>query len=99
MWYFWPLCDVRSLRGDGLIAERFEIEGTKLSLDPARVILFADVLIDAPSYGFFFDPRSEYHGWVFGSDGAGNFISAKSMDEFFSKFFKHHEDVLLVLEE
>lgn len=59
----------------------------------SRVILFADSLIDAPSYGIFHSPGHRYDGIVF--DCSMGHLSALSFNKWIAAFLDHGEDGLL----
>ena len=94
MWNFWPLPELKTMKDCGGTAS-FEVEELSSEFDPAKIILFADVMIDAPVYVFLCDPHSPHHEWVFADQGGESFVSARSMEEFFSNFCNHHDDILL----
>jgi len=60
------------------------------------LILFADAMIDLPTYGVFLAPGERFHGMVF--DTSCRYLSAQSFDDWVVMFIARGEDSLLIQE-
>ncbi len=105
MWRFWPCAEITThheYRGEADFTpdtndlRALEPSVSRVSLSGRNLILFADSLIDAPTYGVFHSPGHRWHGAVF--DASNGYLSAQSWDDWVATFIDRGEDGLLFLE-
>ena len=103
IWNFWPCAKIASY-SEYRDKEEFLPDNNWLRMiDPSvrevrlmasRVILFADSLIEAPTYGLYHAPGRRFDGIVF--DATYGTISALSFNVWISDFIDHGEDGFLL---
>lgn len=103
IWKFWP-CSEITTHSEYRQTEDFIPDITDLRLlDPSlhavrlrgdRLILFADAMIDLPTYGVYLSPNEPFHGMVF--DTSCRHLSAQSFDVWTEMFITRGEDALLI---
>ena len=102
IWRFWPCSEIKThsdYRGSGDFCpdnndlRTIDSSARAVRLPGSRVILFADALIDAPTYGIFHSPGHRYDGFVF--DCSMGYLSAESFEDWIAAFIDHGEDGLL----
>jgi hypothetical protein len=105
MWRFWPCAEITThseYRGkadfipDNNHLRLLDSSSSRVSLSGRNLILFADSLIDLPTYGLFHSPGHRWHGAVF--DASNGYLSARNWDEWVATFIERGEDGLLFLE-
>lgn len=104
MWRFWSCAEITTHDEYRAEAEFTPDHNSLRSLVPSEapvslpgrnLILFADSLIDAPTYGIFHSPGHRWHGVVF--DASNGYISAWNWEDWVAAFLDHGEDGLLFL--
>ncbi|MBK1856607.1 SMI1/KNR4 family protein [Verrucomicrobiaceae bacterium 5K15] len=102
IWRFWPCSEIKSYteyREKGFfIPDHNDIRNIlpsvkNLTFLGHRMIVFADALIDAPSYGMYLDEGHVCHNWIF--DISYGYVSAISFDEW-SKIFVEQAEYGLI---
>lgn len=102
LWRFWPCAEItthREYRGeadftpDNNDLRALDPSASRVLLAGQNLILFADTLIDAPTYGVFHSPGHQWHGAVF--DTSNGYLSARNWDEWAAAFVDRGEDGLL----
>lgn len=106
IWRFWPCAEITTHR-DYRNQDEFSPDNSALckatpsagavALPGSNLILFADSMIDLPTYGVFHSPGHRYHGRVF--DASLGYLSAFSFGEWIAAFIDHGEDGLLIAEQ
>lgn len=103
IWRFWPCSEITTYsvyRNDGIFSpangdhlRTIDPSAWSVTLPGSRLILFADSMIDAPTYGIFHFPGHPFDGVVF--DCSMDYLSARNFDEWVAAFVDHGEDGLL----
>ncbi|QTN32867.1 SMI1/KNR4 family protein [Akkermansiaceae bacterium] len=103
IWNFWPCAKISSY-GDYRDEDEFlpdnnwlrmiDPSAREIKLPASRVILFADSLIEAPTYGLYHSPGCRFDGIVF--DTTYGSISALSLGYWLDDFIDHGEEGLLL---
>ena len=105
IWRFWPCSEITSYQEyadcdqfcpDNNYLRELDSTARAVTLPASKLILFADALIDAPTYGVFHDLGHQFDGVVF--DISFGPVSARSFPDWIAAFIDHGEDGLLVLD-
>jgi len=103
IWKFWPCSEITTYseyRGSHeLPLDHNDLRSiaphlSDIHLSGSRIILFADAMIDAPTYGLFRSPGHICDGMVF--DCSIGYLSAKSFADWIAAFIEHGKDGLLL---
>jgi hypothetical protein len=99
-WLFWPCAEITShahYRGEPF----FDLDDIEVDLirkvgplPGDRLMLFADSMIDLPTYGVLLQPGHPCDGWVF--DCSHGYVSAQSFTEWVTVFVDRGEEGLLI---
>lgn len=102
VWRFWPCAEITSsqaYRGrDECVIDHEDLSPlgvteSEARLPASRLILFADALVDAATYGVFLEPGHPWDGMVF--DEANGYFSARNMEEWIQAFMSQAESALI----
>lgn len=103
IWRFWPCAEITTYQvyrgrddfhpNDNAL-QKMNLSATTDTLPSSRLILFADALIDLPTYGVFHLPGHPYHGMVF--DTSMGILSALSFGDWIAAFIDRGENCLLL---
>jgi hypothetical protein len=105
IWRFWPCSEITThseYRETGdFIPNNGDLRLLDTSLDSVRLradrlILFADAMIELPTYGVYLAPGERFHGMVF--DTSCRYLSAQTFDEWVEMFIARGEDAVLMQE-
>lgn len=103
IWRFWPCSEITThsaYRNAGdFIPDNNDLRSINPSVQSVRLrgdrlILFADAMIDLPTYGVYMAPGEPFHGMVF--DASCRYLSALSFDEWVEMFISRGEEALLI---
>lgn len=103
IWNFWPCAKIASYSEytdkeeflpDNNWLRMIDPSAREVRLMASKVILFADSLIEAPTYGLYHAPGCRFDGIVF--DATYGTISALSLNVWISDFIDHGEDGFLL---
>jgi hypothetical protein len=101
LWLFWPCTEITShanCRGEPFFDLDDDIEADLIRkvgpLPGDRLILFADSMIQLPTYGVLLQPGHPCDGWVF--DCSIGCVSARSFADWVTAFTDHGEEGLLL---
>ena len=105
IWRFWPCSEITSYQEfadcdhfcpDNNYLRELDPTARAVTIPASKLILFADALIDAPTYGVFHDLGHQFDGVVF--DISFGSVSARCFGDWISAFIGHGEDGLLMLD-
>lgn len=103
VWRFWPCAEITSSQAYRGQEERvidyselslLGVEGSEVKLPASRLILFADAMVDAATYGVFVSPGHPWDGMIF--DDANGYVSARNMEEWIRAFVEQAESGLII---